>query len=49
MLDKLLAAGVKYLFVSNSDNLGATLDTDLLAYFASSGKAFMMEVRARGM
>lgn len=48
MLDKLLAAGVNYLFVSNSDNLGATLDTDLLAYFASSGKAFMMEVRARG-
>jgi UDP-N-acetylglucosamine pyrophosphorylase len=26
MLDKLLADGVKYMFVSNSDNLGATLD-----------------------
>ena len=25
-LDQLLAAGVKYMFVSNSDNLGATLD-----------------------
>lgn len=26
MLDQLLADGVKYMFVSNSDNLGATLD-----------------------
>ena len=26
-LDALLAEGVKYMFVSNSDNLGATLDT----------------------
>jgi UDP-N-acetylglucosamine pyrophosphorylase len=25
-LDELLADGVKYMFVSNSDNLGATLD-----------------------
>ena len=25
-LDELLAEGVKYMFVSNSDNLGATLD-----------------------
>jgi UDP-N-acetylglucosamine pyrophosphorylase len=33
-LDKLLAQGYKYMFVSNSDNLGATLDLDLLTYFA---------------
>ena len=33
-LDSLLKEGIKYLFVSNSDNLGATLDLDLLAYFA---------------
>eukprot|EP01025_Chloroclados_australasicus_P029996 TRINITY_DN29_c0_g1_i1.p1 TRINITY_DN29_c0_g1~~TRINITY_DN29_c0_g1_i1.p1 ORF type:complete len:477 (-),score=75.23 TRINITY_DN29_c0_g1_i1:323-1753(-) len=46
-LDKLLAKGVKYLFVSNSDNLGATLDLTLLAYFASSGNAFVMEVCER--
>ncbi len=40
---------MKYLFVSNSDNLGATLDTTLLQYFADSGKAFLMEVgRERG-
>jgi UDP-N-acetylglucosamine pyrophosphorylase len=29
-LDRLLAQGVKYMFVSNSDNLGATMDLDLL-------------------
>jgi phosphoglucomutase len=42
-LDKLLAQGVKYMFVSNSDNLGASLDLDLLTYFAQSGKPFLME------
>ena len=46
-LDRLLAGGVKYLFVSNSDNLGASLDLDLLGYFASSGKSFLMEVCER--
>eukprot|EP00879_Flechtneria_rotunda_P011464 GHRR01011977.1.p1 GENE.GHRR01011977.1~~GHRR01011977.1.p1 ORF type:complete len:438 (+),score=150.27 GHRR01011977.1:214-1527(+) len=47
MLDKLINDGIKYLFVSNSDNLGATLDLQLLHYFASSGKAFAMEVCER--
>lgn len=47
MLDKLKAEGVKYLFVSNSDNLGATLSLPLLTYFATSGKAFLMEVCER--
>lgn len=47
MLDRLIAAGVEYLFVSNSDNLGATLDTDLLSYFASSKAPFLMEVAER--
>lgn len=46
-LDRLLAAGVKFLFVSNSDNLGATLDPKLLKWFASSGAPFAMEVTAR--
>ena len=45
MLGRLVKAGIEYLFVSNSDNLGATLDLDLLAYFADSGKAFLMEAR----
>ncbi|KAK9865415.1 hypothetical protein WJX84_010262 [Apatococcus fuscideae] len=47
MLDRLIKSGIKYLFVSNSDNLGATLDLDLLAYFAQSKKAFVMEVAER--
>jgi len=47
-LDKLLGKGMKYLFVSNSDNLGATMDLKLLTYFADSGAPFMMEVAARG-
>lgn len=35
------------MFVSNSDNLGATMDLDILTYFAQSGAPFMMEVAAR--
>jgi UDP-N-acetylglucosamine pyrophosphorylase len=46
-LDRLLAEGVRYLFVSNSDNLGASLDLDLLGYFAQSDRSFMMEVCER--
>ena len=48
-LDRLLQKGVKYLFVSNSDNLGATLDVDLLAYFAKTDKAFIMEASAESV
>lgn len=47
LLDKLLSEGVRYLFVSNSDNLGATLDWRLLDYFAQSGFSFLMEVAER--
>jgi UDP-N-acetylglucosamine pyrophosphorylase len=46
-LERLLADGVKYMFVSNSDNLGASLDLDLLDYFAASEKPFLMEVCER--
>lgn len=46
-LDRLLADGVKYAFVSNSDNLGAILDPAILSYFASSGAPFLMEVTRR--
>jgi len=46
-LDRLLADGVRFAFVSNSDNLGASLDLRLLTYFAHSGKSFMMEVTVR--
>lgn len=46
-LDELLASGKKYMFVSNSDNLGATLDVDLLTYFAEQGLPFLMECCSR--
>eukprot|EP01062_Namystynia_karyoxenos_P055764 TRINITY_DN46809_c0_g1_i1.p1 TRINITY_DN46809_c0_g1~~TRINITY_DN46809_c0_g1_i1.p1 ORF type:complete len:565 (+),score=258.70 TRINITY_DN46809_c0_g1_i1:88-1695(+) len=46
-LDRLIAEGKEYVFVSNSDNLGATLDMRLLNYFASEDAAFMMEVAER--
>ncbi len=46
-LDRLLAEGVKFAFVSNSDNLGAILDPALLRYFADSGAPFLMEVTRR--
>lgn len=47
LLQQLLDAGFRYLFVSNSDNLGATLDPAFLKWFAESGKPFVMEVTAR--
>jgi len=47
LLKRLLSQGAQYLFVSNSDNLGADLDLSLLAYFAGSGKDFLMEVAER--
>merc|ERR1712046_131668 len=47
MGDKLLASGLKYMFVSNSDNLGATMDLKILTHFVQSGAPFMMEVAAR--
>jgi UDP-N-acetylglucosamine pyrophosphorylase len=46
-LDRLASEGIEYLFVSNSDNLGATVDAGLLAYFAGSGLSFLMEVAGR--
>jgi len=46
-LDNLLSQGFRYMFVSNSDNLGATMDLKLLTYFAATGAPFMMEVATR--
>lgn len=46
-LDRLLSSGVRYAFVSNSDNLGATLDPAILSWFATSGMPFAMEVTRR--
>jgi UTP--glucose-1-phosphate uridylyltransferase len=47
MLDKLLAAGYEYAFISNSDNLGATIDFSILGYFAQERLPFLMEVANR--
>ncbi len=46
-LDRLLDEGIKYAFVSNSDNLGAILDPVILGHFARSGAPFLMEVTRR--
>ncbi len=47
MLDALLERGFEYAFVSNSDNLGATLDLRMLAWFAREGMPFLMEAADR--
>ncbi|HVP30724.1 MAG TPA: UTP--glucose-1-phosphate uridylyltransferase [Myxococcota bacterium] len=47
VLERLRRAGYRYAFVSNADNLGATLDLALLGWFASEGAPFAMEVADR--
>ncbi len=47
MLERLQAAGIEYVFVSNSDNLGAVIDPVLLGYFCQRQLPFMMEVADR--
>jgi len=46
-LERLLEEERQFLFVSNSDNLGASLDLGLLQHFAGSGLDFIMEVAER--
>ena len=43
-LDTLLERGYEYLFLSNSDNLGAVLDPRILSWFASEELPFLSEV-----
>ena len=43
VMDALSAKGYEYLFVSNSDNLGARPDPALAAWFAASGSPFAAE------
>ncbi|MFW5815827.1 MAG: UTP--glucose-1-phosphate uridylyltransferase [Wenzhouxiangella sp.] len=47
LLRQLLAQGFRYAFVSNADNLGATLDPDILAWMARERIPFVMEVTER--
>ena len=44
MLERLLSAGYRYAFVSNSDNLGAVIDPRILGHFVQEDLPFMMEV-----
>jgi UTP--glucose-1-phosphate uridylyltransferase len=46
-LARLIAEGYRYALIGNSDNLGATLDSSLLGYFAANKLPFMMEVASR--
>ncbi|GID27852.1 UTP--glucose-1-phosphate uridylyltransferase [Paractinoplanes brasiliensis] len=43
-LDRLIDAGLRWCFVSNSDNLGATVDARLAAWVADAQIPFLMEV-----
>ncbi|MGA2926233.1 MAG: UTP--glucose-1-phosphate uridylyltransferase [Solirubrobacteraceae bacterium] len=44
MLAQLLARGFEHAMISNSDNLGATVDPRIAAHLATSGIPFLMEV-----
>lgn len=43
LLDRLIDAGYRYAFVSNSDNLGAVADARVAGWFAQSGAPFAIE------
>jgi UTP--glucose-1-phosphate uridylyltransferase len=47
LLEKCVEQGYEYAFVANSDNLGATLETTILAWFAREKLPFAMEVADR--
>ncbi len=47
LLDQLIAAGYERVFVSNSDNLGATPDARIAGWFATSGAPFAIEAVRR--
>ena len=47
LLDVLLLKGVKYAFISNADNLGATVAPELLGYMEKENVPFLMEVAER--
>lgn len=47
ILEKLIARGYRYAFVSNSDNLGAAVDPAIAAYMEKHDIPFLMEVCER--
>ena len=44
LLDQYIRAGKKYCFISNIDNLGATVDLNILNMVINQNKEFVMEV-----
>ena len=44
VVDQLVAAGFRYLFVSNADNLGATPEARVAGWFAASGAPYAAEM-----
>ncbi len=44
ILDELIKSNIEVVFISNSDNLGATLETSILQYFMDQRLDFLMEV-----
>ena len=47
MLDALLDKGIRYAFLSNSDNLGATCDPAVPAWMVEHGLPYVAEVCRR--
>ncbi|WP_091122582.1 UTP--glucose-1-phosphate uridylyltransferase [Nocardioides terrae] len=47
LLDRLLEQGYRYVFVANSDNLGAVPDPKVAGWFATSGAPFAIEAVRR--
>lgn len=47
VLDQLLTEGKEYLFVSNSDNLGAVVDSKILRHMVETEAEFLVEVTNR--
>lgn len=47
LLDRLIEAGYRYVFVSNSDNLGAVPEARVAGWFASTGAPFAIEAVRR--
>jgi UTP--glucose-1-phosphate uridylyltransferase len=44
LLDKFIAEGKEYIFISNVDNLGATVDVNILKHMVDTDNEFIMEV-----
>ena len=47
LLDRLIEMGKEYLFISNIDNLGATVDSKILAHMINAKIDFLMEVTGK--